>query len=162
MILGIPRPAGKGARCIIIGMGNENGWVPGSILVRKRTPKEGVVTEDYHFDINAELFEGWLQKVLPNLPQNSVLVFDNASYHSKKDENNTPTIKWRIDRLREWLKANKVDFPAKSKRPELYQLARMKAAENPRYKVDQMIKEAGHEVLRLPPYYCDLNPIERI
>ena len=33
---------------------------------------------------------------------------------------------------------------------------------DPRYRIDQLFKEAGHTVLRLPPYHCDLNPIELI
>ncbi|CAI6377521.1 unnamed protein product [Macrosiphum euphorbiae] len=28
------------------------------------------------------------------------------------------------------------------------------------YVVDNMAKNAGHNVLRLPPYHCELNPIE--
>jgi hypothetical protein len=28
------------------------------------------------------------------------------------------------------------------------------------YAVDEMAKAAGHEVVRLPPYHCELNPIE--
>ena len=143
-------------------MGNENGWVEGSIMVKKRTAKEGVVTEDYHSDINAELFEGWLKSVLPNLPQNSVLVFDNASYHSKKDENNSPKSNWTKDRLKRWLTAKNVPFHPKALRDPLYDLAREKERQEPKYKVDQLIKDAGHSVLRLPPYHCDLNPIERI
>ena len=68
--LGIPRPAGKGARVIIIGMGNQNGWIPNSAQVWKRTAKDGVVSGDYHSDINAEGFEKWLRECLPNLPPN--------------------------------------------------------------------------------------------
>ena len=68
--LGIPRPAGKGARVIIIGMGNQNGWIPNSAQVWKRTAKDGVVSGDYHSDINAEGFEKWLKECLPNLPPN--------------------------------------------------------------------------------------------
>ena len=75
------RPAGKGARCIIIGMGSSNGWVSGSAQVWERTAKEGVKSEDYHSDINAENFEEWLLPLLKNLDPNSVVVFDNASYH---------------------------------------------------------------------------------
>ena len=30
----------------------------------------------------------------------------------------------------------------------------------PKYVVDEMTKTAGHEVVRLPPYHCELNPIE--
>jgi hypothetical protein len=33
---------------------------------------------------------------------------------------------------------------------------------NTRYVVDETAKERGHTVLRLPPYYCVLNPIELI
>ena len=28
------------------------------------------------------------------------------------------------------------------------------------YAVDKLAKTAGHEVLHLPPYHCELNPIE--
>lgn len=31
-----------------------------------------------------------------------------------------------------------------------------------KYKVDVMATDAGHTVLRLPPYHCELNPIELI
>ena len=30
----------------------------------------------------------------------------------------------------------------------------------PKYAVDEMAKASGHEVVRLPPYHCELNPIE--
>ena len=52
-----------------------------------------------------------------------------------------------------------LEFPENALRKDLWLLAKTKAAEEPRYKVDDIIKEAGHEVLRLPPYHCDLNPI---
>jgi transposase len=28
------------------------------------------------------------------------------------------------------------------------------------YKIDEMAKAMGHSVLRLPPYHCELNPVE--
>ena len=31
-----------------------------------------------------------------------------------------------------------------------------------RYRVDELAREKGHEVIRLPPYHCDLNPIEKV
>ena len=30
----------------------------------------------------------------------------------------------------------------------------------PKYVIDEMAKAAGHEVVRIPPYHCELNPIE--
>ena len=144
---------------IIIGMGSENGFVEGSAKVWKRTAKDGVMSDDYHSDINSEGFEDWLKSVLPKLDPNSVLVFDNASYHSKKDENNAPKSTWKKERLQNWLKANGVPFEPKTLKPALWDLAKEKAAQNPQYRVDDIIKDAGHQVLRLPPYHCDLNPI---
>ena len=85
---GIQRPSGKGPRCIIIGVGNEDGWVEGSTRVWMHTKRDGVTSNDYHHDIDATGFEDWLKEVLPKLAPNSVLVMDNASYHSKKDEEN--------------------------------------------------------------------------
>ena len=79
-----------------------------------------------------------------------------------QDEECTPKQSWQKDRLKKWLEAKNIDFPAKALKPELWQLARDKASLEPRYKVDDLIKSFGHTVLRLPPYHCELNPIERI
>ena len=89
-------------------------------------------------------------------------VYDNASYHSKKDEDNTPKYGWKKDRLRNWLTKNNVQFPELALKDDLWALAREKASKEPRYKVDDLVRQYGHEVLRLPPYHCELNPIERI
>ena len=32
----------------------------------------------------------------------------------------------------------------------------------PRYVIDDLASANGHEVLRLPPYHCELNPIEMV
>ena len=32
----------------------------------------------------------------------------------------------------------------------------------PRYRIDQVTRQPGHTVLRLPPYHYDLNPVELI
>ena len=131
--LGIPRPAGKGARCILMGMGNEHGWIQGSVRVWKHK-KDGPITEDYHYDVDAEGFEKWLKECLPLLPTNSILVMDNASYHSKKIEDCTPRASWKKQQLKTWLIAKGIEFHAKALKPELWTLARAKAAEEPRYR----------------------------
>jgi hypothetical protein len=39
-------------------------------------------SEDYHTEMNAHIFESWVhEKLLPNMPNNGVLVLDRASYH---------------------------------------------------------------------------------
>jgi transposase len=30
------------------------------------------------------------------------------------------------------------------------------------YYTDQVAEQKGHNILRLPPYYCEFNPIEQI
>ena len=42
---------------------------------------------------------------------------------------------------------------------ELYTLIKMSNF-TPKYAVDEMAKAARHEVVHLPPYHCELNPIE--
>jgi hypothetical protein len=41
-------------------------------------------TEDYHDDMDGKTFELWLGHILPMLPPGSVVVMDNASYHTTK------------------------------------------------------------------------------
>ena len=65
-------------------MGSDEGWLDGSVECWKRSAKKGPLAADYHEDFNAAGFEKWLRAVLPTLPDNAVLVMDNASYHSKK------------------------------------------------------------------------------
>nr|CAD7615153.1 unnamed protein product [Timema genevievae] len=31
-----------------------------------------------------------------------------------------------------------------------------------RYKIDEMVRECGHQVLRLPPYHCQYNSLELV
>lgn len=47
-------------------------------------------------------------------------------------------------------------------RPEHLAIVKLNLSSDRSYKIDAIIKSTGHEVLRLPPYHCDLNPIELI
>lgn len=76
------KPLSKG-ELLIVGAGNENGFVPGSYLRWTSTSKSG----DYHDDMNFNNYKKWLQEqLLCNLPQNSVVVLDNAPYHNAQEE----------------------------------------------------------------------------
>jgi len=64
-------------------------------------------------NINADIFSAWVeQDLLPKLPENAVIVMDNAAFHKRQDMQN-------------------------------------------------LIRNAGHTLLYLPPYSPDLNPIEQ-
>lgn len=60
-----------------------------------------------------------------------------------------------------WLTKNNINFNNKAKKPELYEIIKLNKGP-PIYKVDEFLKRKGHEVLRLPPYHCKLNPIKLI
>ncbi|XP_022818635.1 uncharacterized protein LOC111351097 [Spodoptera litura] len=97
--------------------------------------------------------------LLPNLPSNSVVVMDNAPYHSVQ-ENKVPTKSSTKQVMLDWLTKNKVQASFSMRKVELYDLIQQNRTPEKTFKMDELIKGHGHDVLRLPPYMCDLNPIE--
>ena len=68
----------------------------------------------YDCSVNSDVFHSWVsQLLLPNLPKNSVVVMDNATFHKRQD-------------------------------------------------IQELIEDAEHTILWLPPYSPDLNPIEQV
>ena len=90
-----------------------------------------------------------------------IIVLDNASYHSRQVEK-IPTMNT--------LKADMINFmkdhgirvhepiPIKAVLLEKIKMANIKK----RFVIDEMASKNGHQVLRLPPYHCCLNPIEMV
>ena len=64
--------------------------------------------------VNSEVFFTWIKEsLIPELPDNSVIVIDNATFHKRSD-------------------------------------------------IQLLLTDAGHDILWLPPYSPDLNPIEEV
>ena len=77
---GFRKPSGKGSRMIILHAGGENGWIDGAALVFQSKKATG----DYHDEMAAVHFKEWLHdSLIPNLQSNSLIVMDNAPYHSR-------------------------------------------------------------------------------
>jgi hypothetical protein len=92
-------PISKGRRLITVHAGGEMGFVPNAMLIFKSGCKSK--NSDYHDDMNAENNERWLKEnLIPNLPQNSVVVTDNASYHNVVYSKNIWTLKIKIGLVR--------------------------------------------------------------
>lgn len=154
---GLKNPAGKGRRLIILHIGSEDGFVENGLLFF-----ESKKTGDYHEDMNSEVFTEWMRNVLPFLEANSVIVMDNAPYHSVRTEK-LPTSAWKKQELIEWLLAKGIDADNTLLKLELLELAKKYNADNPiTYVIDEMVADSGRTILRLPPYHCNLNPIELI
>ncbi|PSN49344.1 hypothetical protein C0J52_04294 [Blattella germanica] len=49
------------------------------------------------------------EQLLPNIPENSVIIMDNASYHSR-ELCRAPTSNSRKSVMQEWLRKNNVQF----------------------------------------------------
>ena len=88
---GIRKPSGKGSRLIILHVGGESGWVDGAALVFQSKK----ATINYHDEMTVQHFEEWFHDVsMPNIQPNSLIVMDNAPYHSRRLES-VPTMSSR-------------------------------------------------------------------
>ena len=155
---GVTKPYGKGKRLIILHAGSENGWVPNAELVFQ----SGGTSDDYHKDMDHQEFERWFKnQLLPNIPVNSIIAMDNASYHSRRYEP-LPTSSWRKGDMISWLANKNIPFPAGSNKTALYIIIKQHKSKYLQYAIDEMAKSAGHEAVRLPVGHCELNPIEMV
>ena len=148
-----------GERLIIVHAGGSMGFIPGAALIFKANSKTG----DYHSQMNASNFEKWLkEKLAVNLPFNSVVVMDNAPYHSVQT-NRPPTMTSKKEDLIKWLEKNvkNSSFDSKMTKEELMMVIRRNKPE-PIYSCDVILQNLGFSVLRLAPYHCDLSPIEYV
>lgn len=148
----------KGMRVIIVHAGGCEGFVPNACLVYKANSTSG----DYHDNMNLENYKKWLAtKLLPNLPENAVIVVDNASYHNALSEK-VPNSNSNMHAMRTWLAEKNIPFEETMKKIELYDLILQNKDRFKRYVIDELIRSKGFEILRLPPYHPELNPIEKI
>ncbi|XP_063404616.1 uncharacterized protein LOC134688078 [Mytilus trossulus] len=150
-------PVSRGQRLIIVHGGGMLGFVPNALLIYKAKSCTG----DYHQEMNGENFKKWFtEKLLSNLPEKSVIIMDNASYHSVQFDK-CPTTNTKKADIQAYLRLHEIQFDNKLLRPQLLALAKANN-QTPKYVIDNIAREKGHEILRLPPYHPDLNPIELI
>lgn len=154
---GVKKNDSAGRRWIITHAGGENGFIDGALLMFKSKLKTG----DYHNEMNGANFTKWIhERLIPNLPQNAIIVIDNAPYHSM-ETSKPPNMTNRKAEMQSWLLEKNIKYEECFTKAELFQLInRNKPPKN--YIIDNIFNSQGFEVLRLPPYNCDLNPIEYI
>ncbi|KAJ8718720.1 hypothetical protein PYW08_002957 [Mythimna loreyi] len=118
--------------------------------------KSGTKSGDYHDDMNFTNYEKWLKtKLIPNLNPNSVVI-DHAPYHN----NIAPTSSSKKDDMKSWLSEKGIPFDDHMLKPQLYQLICQNKSAHKNFVIDDILAQHNHNVLRLPPYHPDLNPIE--
>ena len=83
---------------------------------------------------------------------------DNAIYHNRCIEK-IPTSNSRKGDMQDWFTSHGIQYPEQALKRELLSLIKL-SNPKPKYVIDEMAKTAGHEVARIPPNHCELNPIE--
>jgi len=152
----VNKPAGKGERLIIVNAITQEGWVDNAQLVFEAKRKTG----DYHGQMDWDNFSRWFtDQLLPNIPKNSIIIMDNASYHNATEENSFPKTNARKEILRKWLDDKGVPWGEDLLKSELYALCKT-SEPKPEYKINKIAEAAGHRVLRTPQYHPELQPIE--
>lgn len=105
---------------------------------------ESKITSDYH-EMNAPVFENYFARLLEVIPQDSVIVMDNTSYHSRLSES-LPTTNWRKGDIHNWLSSKNIIFDRSFVKAELLALARLHKPHYIRRVIDEMAKNCGSTV----------------
>lgn len=147
--------SGEGKRMIVVHIGSVEGFVEGGLLCFESKTN----TSNYHDHMNGDIFYDWFCGILPLLKENSVIVFDNASYYSVK--NHVPTMSWKKDCILQWFEGKGIVFDRPMKKFQLIEKVKeiRLIFDNYRRSVQEAINH-NKAVLRLPPYHCHLNPMQ--
>jgi transposase len=155
---GLKHPTACGPRFVIVHAGRKNGFINDAKLVFLAKKNSA----DYLDEVDSERFEKWFQdQLLPNIRPGSVIIMDNAAYHSRKSEL-LPTAAWRKENIKQWLLARNIPFTDDSLKRELLQTVESVRSEYISCVVDEIAEQRGVTVCRLPPYNCKLNPVELV
>lgn len=152
---GQKEPSGKGKRLIVLHIGSADGFVPGGLLCFPSKTN----SLDYHEEMNGSTFFEWFVKILPSLKENAVIVMDNAPYHSVKKDR-IPTMSWKKQDIITWLESKGEIVTQPTIKGLLMEKVRQIQSQYNKYVIDEYAKEHNKIVMRLPPYHCELNPIE--
>ena len=155
--ISIKVPPSKGSCLIVVHAGSECGFINNGLLVFQSKS-----TKDYHEEMDSDRFLSWFKdQLLPNVPPNSCIMMDNASYHSR-ELNRAPTSNSKKHEMQEWLREKKIPFDERMVKPTLYEIIKLHKPQFKSYEIDKLAETFGHTVIRLPPYHCEFNPIELI
>ncbi|XP_011692512.1 PREDICTED: uncharacterized protein LOC105452789 isoform X2 [Wasmannia auropunctata] len=153
------KPAGPSEedKLLFLHIGSAAGFVPDGLLCFPST------AENYYSnEITVNLFHKWFKRILPSLDDNAVIVMDNAPHHCAKVEK-LPDISWKKGEIIKWLESKGKEVSAETMaKAELLHIVAQQKNKFDKYIIDEMAKQEGKTVLRLPPYHSDLNPIEII
>ncbi|XP_037965585.2 uncharacterized protein LOC119691688 [Plutella xylostella] len=107
--------------------------------------------------------EKWFRyHLLPSLKPNSIVIVDGGLTWHNRLVNPTPHSNSRKKDMMDWLTSRSVPHSSNMYKAQLYQLILLHKDKFSDYKIDALLREHGHTVLRLPPHHPDLNPIKTV
>ncbi|XP_016663249.1 uncharacterized protein LOC107884834 [Acyrthosiphon pisum] len=145
----------KGKQIIVVHIGSVEGFVEGGLLCFESKND----TSNYHDHMNEDIFYDWFCGILPLLKENSVIVFDNASHYKVK--NHVPNTSWNKGCILKWFEGKGIKFDTPLKKVQLIEKVNEIRIIFDNYK--RSVQEAinhNKAVLRLPPYHCQLSPMQ--
>ncbi|XP_031354758.1 uncharacterized protein LOC116179183 [Photinus pyralis] len=111
--------------------------------------------------MNCLNFEKWFeQQLIPNLDEPSLIIMDNASYHSGLVEK-SPNQCWTKMSLIKWLTSRDITFAPTMMQDQIWEVVKNHIPPK-LFRLNELALQHGHRVLRLPPYHCEYNPIEMV
>lgn len=150
--------ASKGFRLILLNAGGIEGFVPNAKFMFRGKRN----SNDYHNDISQDTFNRWFtEQLIPNLKPERIIIMDDAPYHCVQKEK-YPTRAQTKDEIMAWLESRNIKFDPTMFKSELLEIVKQQNPQYPIYEIDEIAKERGHRVLRIPPYHSHFNPLEII
>ena len=132
-------PIGKWERYVIVHAGTKDGFIPNAKDVRKGKNS----CSDYHTDMTREKFGKWVNyNPLPNLPTNSIIVLDNAPYHTVQ-EDRCPTMAKKKADIITWMTKHCITVPHdKPVKATLIEICKQHKP-RPTQRIDKILKRDG-------------------
>ena len=115
--------------------------------------------------MTSQFYEKWLKNLVINgkIPRKSVIVMDNASYHKRQTHCNpsmSMTKKTLINFVRDHDRFQNADSLRNFRKKDIMAIIKEMNIQ-PEYATDKILEEYDIRILRLPPYHCQFNPIEK-
>lgn len=145
-------PISKEKKFIVLHIASEKGFVDGGLLCFESKNK-------FLDDLKGDNFHEWFESIIPRLEPNSIIVMDNTPYHSVRLEKIPPSA-WKKEDMLSWLESKDIHINRPMIKAQLFTKVKEIQSNYMSYVVDNIAKNAGHTVLRLPLYPCELNPFE--
>ncbi|KAJ8730158.1 hypothetical protein PYW07_017196 [Mythimna separata] len=153
-----PKRAAKGLGLVIVHAGGMDGYVPNALYMFEAQENNH---EDLHY-MKSEDYIKWMNnQLIPNLKPNSIVVVDNP-YYQNILQNPPPRPNARKQEMLDWLDYRNIVYSSSMLKPQLYQLILQHKENIKEYKIDNLLRNYNHGVLRLPPCHPELNPIKNI